>query len=94
MVISSCGHAGIINSIRTAMKVSNADKLHAVVGGFHLSPAPQDYVDHTIDELAALAPDVVVPMHCTGANFIAAMRQRMPERLVTSNIGTRFTFGV
>jgi 7,8-dihydropterin-6-yl-methyl-4-(beta-D-ribofuranosyl)aminobenzene 5'-phosphate synthase len=94
VVISSCGHAGIINSIRTAMKVSNVDKLHAVVGGFHLSPAPQDYVDHTIDELAALAPDVVVPMHCTGANFIAAMRQRMPERLVTSNIGTRFTFGV
>ena len=94
VVISSCGHAGIINSIKTAMAVSNVDKLHAVVGGFHLSPAPQDYVDHTIDELAALAPDVVVPMHCTGTNFIAAMRQRMPELLVTSNIGTRFTFGV
>jgi len=94
VVISSCGHAGIINSIRTAMSVANVDKLHAVIGGFHLSPAPQDYVDHTIDELERLAPDVVVPMHCTGAAFIAAMRQRMPQRLVTSNIGTRFTFGV
>ena len=94
VVISSCGHTGIINSIHTAMAVSNVDRLHAVVGGFHLSPAPQDYIDHTIDELEALKPDVVIPMHCTGAAFIAAMRQRMPQRLVTSNIGTRFTFGV
>jgi 7,8-dihydropterin-6-yl-methyl-4-(beta-D-ribofuranosyl)aminobenzene 5'-phosphate synthase len=94
VVISSCGHAGIINSVRTAMAVANVDKLHAVIGGFHLSPAPPDYVNHTIDELERLNPDVVVPMHCTGAAFIAAMRQRMPQRLVTSNIGTRFTFGV
>ncbi len=94
VVISSCGHAGIVNSVRTAMKVANVDKLHAVIGGFHLSPAPQDYVDHTIDELEKLKPDVVVPMHCTGAAFIETMRRRMPDRLVTSNIGTRFTFGV
>jgi hypothetical protein len=33
-------------------------------------------------------------MHCSGAKFIAAMQRAMPERLVTSNIGTRFTFGV
>jgi 7,8-dihydropterin-6-yl-methyl-4-(beta-D-ribofuranosyl)aminobenzene 5'-phosphate synthase len=94
VVISSCGHAGIINSIRTAMAVSGVDKLHAVVGGFHLSPAPQDYVDHTVNELEALKPDVVIPMHCTGAAFIATMRQRMPDRIVTSNVGSRFTFGV
>ncbi len=94
VVISSCGHAGIINSVRTAMKIANVDRLHAVMGGFHLSPAPPDYVDHTIDELERLKPDVVVPMHCTGAAFIESMRRRMPDRLVTSNIGTRFTFGV
>jgi 7,8-dihydropterin-6-yl-methyl-4-(beta-D-ribofuranosyl)aminobenzene 5'-phosphate synthase len=94
VVISSCGHAGIINSVKTAMKVANVDRLHAVIGGFHLSPAPIDYVDHTIDELERLNPDVVVPMHCTGAAFIEAMRRRLPDKLVTSNIGTRFTFGV
>jgi 7,8-dihydropterin-6-yl-methyl-4-(beta-D-ribofuranosyl)aminobenzene 5'-phosphate synthase len=94
VVISSCGHAGIVNSVRTAMKVANTEKLHAVIGGFHLGPAPLDYVDHTIDALEELAPDVVVPMHCTGANFIERMRQRMPDALVTSNVGSRFSFGV
>ena len=48
---------------------------------------------HTIDELAELDPDVVVPMHCSGRNFIAAMARRMPEKLVTSNVGSRFTLG-
>ena len=53
-----------------------------------------DYVEHTVAELKALSPDVVVPMHCSGAKFIAAMQREMPDRLVTTNIGTRFTFGV
>ena len=94
VVISSCGHTGIVNTVRTAMKVANVDKLHAVIGGFHLGMAAPDYITHTVDELEALAPDVVVPMHCTGANFIDAMRRRMPERIVASNVGSRFTFGV
>ena len=93
VVISSCGHAGIVNTVRTAMAVANTDRLHAVVGGFHLGLAPNDYIEHTIDELEAMNPDVVVPMHCTGANFIERMRRRMPEKLVTSNLGALFTFG-
>lgn len=94
VVISSCGHTGIINTVRTAMAVTNVDRLHAVIGGFHLGTAPLDYIEHTIDALQALAPDVVVPMHCSGANFIEAMRRRMPDELVTTNVGSRFTFGV
>ena len=94
VVISSCGHVGLINTIKAAMAVSGVAKLHAVLGGFHLGPAPQDYVDHTVAELERLSPDVVIPMHCSGAKFIAAMHQRMPDRVVTANIGSRFTFGV
>jgi len=93
VVISSCGHAGIVNSVRTALAVSNGPKLHAVIGGFHLAASKPDYIEHTIDELEALQPDVVVPMHCTGAAFIAAMQRRMPDRIVATNVGSRFTFG-
>ena len=93
VVISSCGHTGIVNTVRTAMKVSNVSKLHAVIGGFHLGMAAPEYIQHTVDELVALNPDAIVPMHCTGANFIQAMRQRMPDRVVANNLGSRFTFG-
>src|SRR6266852_1923376 len=94
VVISSCGHCGLINTIRTAMAVANVAKLHAVIGGFHLGVAPPDYVEHTIAELKALQPDVVLPMHCSGRAFLAGMAREMPDRLVLSNTGSRFTFGV
>jgi 7,8-dihydropterin-6-yl-methyl-4-(beta-D-ribofuranosyl)aminobenzene 5'-phosphate synthase len=93
VVITSCGHVGLINTLKAAMAVSGVSKLHAVVGGFHLGPAPLDYIEHTIDELAELDPDVVLPMHCSGTNFIEAMRRRMPDALVTSNVGSQFTLG-
>ena len=65
-----------------------------MIGGFHLGAAPPDYIEHTVAELKALAPDVVVPMHCTGRAFIEAALREMPEQTVLSNTGSRFTFGV
>jgi 7,8-dihydropterin-6-yl-methyl-4-(beta-D-ribofuranosyl)aminobenzene 5'-phosphate synthase len=93
VVISSCSHCGVLNAIRTAMAVSGVDKLHAVLGGFHLGVAPPDYIDHTIAEMKTLAPDVVIPMHCTGRTFIAKLRAEMPDQLIDWSTGSRFTFG-
>jgi 7,8-dihydropterin-6-yl-methyl-4-(beta-D-ribofuranosyl)aminobenzene 5'-phosphate synthase len=94
VVISSCGHTGIINTVRSAMAAANVEKVHAVLGGFHLGLAPPEYLQHSLRELEALNPDVIIPMHCTGAPFIEMMRERMPGKLVYSNVGSRFTFGV
>jgi 7,8-dihydropterin-6-yl-methyl-4-(beta-D-ribofuranosyl)aminobenzene 5'-phosphate synthase len=70
VVISSCGHVGIVNSARQAQEVSGVEKVHALVGGFHLGPAPADYLRDVVAEIKKLNPDVVVPMHCSGDNFI------------------------
>jgi len=94
VVISSCGHAGIVNTVRSAMAAANVDRVHAVLGGFHLGLAKPEYLQHSLRELEALNPDVIIPMHCTGAPFIEMMRDRMPEKLVYSNVGSRFSFGV
>jgi 7,8-dihydropterin-6-yl-methyl-4-(beta-D-ribofuranosyl)aminobenzene 5'-phosphate synthase len=93
VVISSCGHVGLINTIKQAMHVSGVSKLHAVLGGFHLVTAPPEYIEQTVTELEALAPDVIIPMHCSGEDFINSLRRRMPSNLVTTNVGSRFTFG-
>ena len=92
VVISSCGHAGIINTVRSAMAAANVDKVHAVIGGFHLGLAPAEYLQHTLRELEAINPDVILPMHCTGEPFIAMLRERLPDKVVYSNVGSRFTF--
>jgi 7,8-dihydropterin-6-yl-methyl-4-(beta-D-ribofuranosyl)aminobenzene 5'-phosphate synthase len=93
VVISSCGHVGIVNSARQAQEVSGVHKVHALVGGFHLGPAPKDYLDTVVAEIKKLDPDVVIPMHCSGSNFIQAMREQMPDSLIVTTTGSRITFG-
>lgn len=93
VVISSCGHAGIINTVQSAMAAANVDKVHAVLGGFHLGSAPQDYLLHTLQALERINPDVLIPMHCTGEPFIAMLRERMPEKVLHANVASRYTFG-
>jgi len=93
VVISSCGHAGIINSVRMAQQVTGIAKVHAIIGGFHLYPASASYVADIVQGLKALDPDLVIPMHCSGVNFVMAAHEIMPEALVTSATGNRFTLG-
>jgi len=75
------------------MAAANVDRIHAVLGGFHLGLAPLEYLQHTLRELEALNPDVIIPMHCTGAPFIEMLRERMPGKLVYANVGSCFSFG-
>jgi len=93
VVISSCGHVGIVNSARQAQEVSGIKKVHALVGGFHLGPAAPDYLNQVIGEIKALDPDVIIPMHCSGDNFIRAVRDNMPDKLIVPSTGARLTFG-
>ena len=93
VVISSCGHRGIVNSVRQAQAVSGVQKVHAVMGGFHLAPASESYIAQTIHELKKIDPDHVMPMHCSGPGFIKAMQNNLPEKLVFSYTGSRFIFG-
>lgn len=67
--------------------------MHAVVGGFHLAPAPDEIVVKTVEAFRAINPDHIVPMHCTGLNTIFAVQREMPQKLVMPSTGTRVIFG-
>jgi 7,8-dihydropterin-6-yl-methyl-4-(beta-D-ribofuranosyl)aminobenzene 5'-phosphate synthase len=92
VVISSCGHAGIINTLRRAQQVSGVEKIYALVGGFHLAPAPDDYLSQVMAELIQLDLEHVMPMHCSGQNFVDLAKKEIPERLVLCGTGSSFTF--
>jgi 7,8-dihydropterin-6-yl-methyl-4-(beta-D-ribofuranosyl)aminobenzene 5'-phosphate synthase len=94
IVISSCGHVGIVNSVRQAMEVSGIDKVHAIMGGFHLGPAPADYLTQVVSEIGKLNPDVLIPMHCSGLNFTQEAQRQLPGKIMTTTTGTRITFGI
>ncbi len=93
VVISSCGHAGLVNSIRQAQSVSGVQKVHAAMGGFHLSPAPEPYIAQTVQALKEINPDYIIPMHCSGAGFIRIVQREIPDKLIMSYTGSRYIFG-
>ena len=92
VVITSCGHGGIINTVRRAREVTGIQKVHALVGGFHTAPAPDDYLNRIMAELKTLDIDHVFPMHCSGLNFLEAAKREMPAALVLCTTGSTFTF--
>jgi 7,8-dihydropterin-6-yl-methyl-4-(beta-D-ribofuranosyl)aminobenzene 5'-phosphate synthase len=80
--------------VRQAQEVSGVERVHAIVGGFHLGPAPKDYLVDVVAEIKKLKPDVLIPMHCSGLNFIQEARNQMPENVLVTTTGSRITFGV
>jgi 7,8-dihydropterin-6-yl-methyl-4-(beta-D-ribofuranosyl)aminobenzene 5'-phosphate synthase len=92
VVISSCGHAGIVNTLKRAQEVSGVEKIYALVGGFHLAPAPDDYLRQVMAELNKFDMEHVMPMHCSGQNFVDLAAKEMPEKLVLCGTGSSFAF--
>ena len=91
-VLTSCSHCGMVNIVRQAQAVSGIEKVHAVLGGFHLTPYKEDYVREVVASLKELNPDYIVPMHCTGEPFYEMVKAEMAEKLLRSFAGTRFVF--
>jgi 7,8-dihydropterin-6-yl-methyl-4-(beta-D-ribofuranosyl)aminobenzene 5'-phosphate synthase len=93
VVVTSCSHRGIVGICRNAVRVSGVSKIHAVIGGFHLSGLSEERVTRVVDAFAAMGLDHLVPQHCTGIEAIAALHHRLPGHVVWSSVGTTFTFG-
>ena len=92
VVVSGCAHAGIVNTLRYATKLTGEEHVHAVLGGFHLSGAFfEPIIEDTIQELKKLDPHVLVPMHCTGWKAINRFSQEFPESFILNSVGSRFT---
>src|SRR5262249_32977025 len=51
VILTACSHRGVVNTIKQAQAASGVTKVHAVIGGFHLAPYPEDYVRQTITAL-------------------------------------------
>jgi 7,8-dihydropterin-6-yl-methyl-4-(beta-D-ribofuranosyl)aminobenzene 5'-phosphate synthase len=91
VVISGCGHAGIINTCHYARRLTGVDQIHAVIGGFHLNgPLFEPIIGQTIDAFEQLGPDVLVPAHCTGWRATHTISRRLPDAFIQNSVGTTF----
>lgn len=91
VILTGCGHAGAINTIRHAQELTGIQKVYAVLGGFHLTGALfEPIIPPTIAALKELNPKLIVPAHCTGWKATHALARELPEAFVPNSVGTRF----
>ena len=91
VVLTGCGHAGAINIVRHAQRLTAVPALHALLGGLHLSgPAFEPIIGPTIDALTLMAPELVVPGHCTGWRAQHALAAAMPEAWTAGSSGSAY----
>jgi|CXWL01.1.fsa_nt_gi 7,8-dihydropterin-6-yl-methyl-4-(beta-D-ribofuranosyl)aminobenzene 5'-phosphate synthase len=91
VVLTGCGHSGIVNIVRYAQKLTGVDQIAAIVGGFHLGgPLFAPILPQTVAALTAFEPGMIVPGHCTGFEAVRAISLAMPEAFVINSVGTRF----
>lgn len=75
VIVSGCGHPGIVNVVTQAKKYFDK-RIYMVIGGFHLSSANKDRILKTMDGLKALGIDRIAPTHCTGFEALKMMSDR------------------
>ncbi|HYB74771.1 MAG TPA: MBL fold metallo-hydrolase [Candidatus Sulfotelmatobacter sp.] len=92
VVLTSCGHAGVINSVRHLQEVAGVDSVYAILGGFHLAGAKEERIVRTLAGFRELAPEVLVPMHCAGMRITFELYREMPDRFVPNTTGSRYIF--
>jgi 7,8-dihydropterin-6-yl-methyl-4-(beta-D-ribofuranosyl)aminobenzene 5'-phosphate synthase len=93
VVLSGCAHCGIVNTVKQAQKCAGTDKIHAIMGGFHLINAKPDLIQSTVADIKAMKPDNIVGTHCTGFRGMMALNKEMPEAFTINTAGTKYTFG-
>jgi len=81
VVVTGCSHAGIVNIVQQAIRLTGEKRIHAVVGGLHLIDADDDRIQNTAKALMDLDVETLYVGHCTGLKGEAALLQLFKNRL-------------
>jgi 7,8-dihydropterin-6-yl-methyl-4-(beta-D-ribofuranosyl)aminobenzene 5'-phosphate synthase len=96
VVITGCGHAGIINILTFARGEFPGEPVHAILGGLHLFPATDEQLNWTADKLKDFNMANLLAAHCTGMEATYRIRQRLNlsrKAVVVATVGSTFTLG-
>ena len=89
VVVSGCSHAGAVNVLRNAQRLTGEERIAGFVGGLHLTGGLfEPIMGETVAEFAEMHVGVVMPAHCTGWQAVHALARTMPDAFVQPSIGT------
>ena len=92
VVCVGCCHAGLVNTLNYVRRLSGDSRLRAVIGGFHLLQASDQRLAQTVAALRSMAPEMVVPCHCTGERAVEGLRSVLGKRVLLGRTGVTISF--
>ncbi len=93
VVLTACSHAGVVNVLEHARECFPGVKLHAVLGGLHLSGINERVIPQTVDALKGFDLDVIAAGHCTGWRAMTALANEFGDKKLTPlAVGKRLSF--
>jgi 7,8-dihydropterin-6-yl-methyl-4-(beta-D-ribofuranosyl)aminobenzene 5'-phosphate synthase len=93
VVFTACSHAGVVNVLTHARASLPDQKLHAVMGGLHLSGETERCIPDTVRDIAGFGLEVIAPGHCTGWRALNLLVQTCGEEIVAPlAVGKIFAF--
>lgn len=96
VVVTGCGHAGIVNILTDAESQYRNAPVYAVLGGLHLFAATDEQVNWTADKMKGFGVAYLVGAHCTGIESLYRLRGRMGltrQTAVVGAVGASFVLG-
>jgi len=94
VLISGCGHAGIINTMEHIVASIQPNKVYTAIGGFHLISANEQHLTWTADKLAAFGVTNLIGAHCTGIDSLYTLRHLLGsdrKHMVVGSVGDKFS---
>lgn len=88
-VITGCGHAGVVNTLEHARKVTGEQRIFGIMGGFHLKKRDRQTIE-TIHYLKENRVEHIIPSHCTALPALVAFAENF--QIQTVKTGDTYTF--
>lgn len=88
VIVTGCSHPGIVNIIRKAKELTNAD-VYLVVGGFHLIGASDEEIKDIVKSFKSLGVKKVAPSHCTGERAIEEFEKVYKSNFIRVGVGKK-----
>jgi len=87
VIITGCCHSGLINTVEHVRRTSGQEKIHAIIGGFHLANASPRRLEATCEALQKWNIKIIIPCHCTGDTAAAFLRNKLGKKVIQGFTG-------
>jgi 7,8-dihydropterin-6-yl-methyl-4-(beta-D-ribofuranosyl)aminobenzene 5'-phosphate synthase len=88
VIVSTCSHPGIVNTIQYATEITGNSEVYAVIGGLHLAQVSPEVLSQTVSGLKNSGAELVLTGHCTGFRPNCMMNRELGTNFAISCVGS------